>query len=127
MCEDEFMFFADGAEDLSDQNRRFTLSKDDIALLSPNTGTCPTFRSKRDMEITRAVYTRVPILMKEEASEENSWHISLNSMFHMTNDSHLFRSRKQLETDEWRLQRNTFRKHSDEYLPLYERKMIFHF
>lgn len=58
----EFIFFAHQVQDLIDVERRFTLTADDIALLNPNSRTCPIFRTRRDVEITRAVYSRsVPI------------------------------------------------------------------
>ncbi|HFQ92495.1 MAG TPA: hypothetical protein ENK32_00670, partial [Anaerolineae bacterium] len=55
----EFVFFAQEAADLRDEERRFTLSAADIALLNPNTRTCPIFRSRRDAELTKAIYRRV--------------------------------------------------------------------
>ena len=48
-------------------------------------------------------------------------------MFHMTDDSDIFRTHEQLEADGWRLEGNIFRKDGTEYLPLYEAKMIHHF
>ena len=48
-------------------------------------------------------------------------------MFHMSNDSHLFRTREQLETDGWKLEGNVFRRETEEHLPLYEAKMVHHF
>ena len=39
----EYVFFAHAVDELRDQERRFTLSPEDIALLNPNTRTCPTF------------------------------------------------------------------------------------
>lgn len=48
-------------------------------------------------------------------------------MMDMSNDSHTFRSREQLEEEGWKLSGNVFRKDEDEYLPLYEAKMIHHF
>ena len=47
----EFVFFAHSVEALRDPERRFALSPDDIALLNPNTQTCPIFRSGRDAEL----------------------------------------------------------------------------
>lgn len=123
----EFVFFAYGTEDLSDKDRHFTLSSDDIALLNPNTGTCPTFRSKRDLELTRAIYAHMPVIIKEGSHEENPWGISFHRMFDMTNDSHLFRTREQLEADSWQLTGNRFLKGNEAYLPLYEGKMISYF
>jgi hypothetical protein len=48
-------------------------------------------------------------------------------MFHMSNDSHLFRTRDQLEAEGWTLQGNVFHRNGKQMLPLYEGKMIHHF
>ena len=71
----EFVFFAHDVEDLRDLERRFTLTPQDIALLNPNTRTCPIFRSRRDAELTQAIYRRVPVLIKEGPPEVNPWGI----------------------------------------------------
>lgn len=138
----EFAFFAHDTEDLEDEERRFTLSADDIALLNPNTRTCPIFRSKRDAEITKGIYQRVPVLIKEGPPEENPWGVSFVRMFDMAVDSGLFRTREQLELEGWVLDGNVFYKSGQggapgkggpggagqtRYLPLYEAKMIHHF
>lgn len=125
-----FVFFALNTNELNDPDKRFTLSSEDIALLNPNTRTCPIFRSGRDAELTKAIYRRVPVLIKEARDgqpEENPWGLSFNRMFDMSNDSHLFRTREQLEEEHYKLQGNIFRKAGEEYLPLYEAKMIHHF
>ena len=108
----EFVCFAHGVEDLRDPERRFTLTAEDIARLNPNTRTCPIFRSRRDAELTKAIYTRVPVLIRKGELEENPWGIRFNAMFHMSNDSHLFRTREQLEAEGWRLDGNVFRRES---------------
>ncbi|MCX5646551.1 MAG: N-6 DNA methylase [Phycisphaerae bacterium] len=59
----DFVFFAHRMEDLEEDNRHISLTKDDFKRLNPNTLTCPVFRSKRDAEITKAVYRCVPILL----------------------------------------------------------------
>ena len=126
----EYVFFAHAVEELRDPERRFTLSPDDIALLNPNTRTCPTFRSRSDAELAKAIYRRVPVLVREARDgqpEDNPWGIRFNRMFDMSNDSHLFRRREQLESDGWELSGNVFCKDGAEYLPLYEAKMIHHF
>ena len=125
-----FVFFALNTNELNDPDKRFTLSSEDIALLNPNTRTCPIFRSGRDAELTKAIYRRVPVLIKEARDgnpEENPWGITFNRMFDMSNDSHLFRTREQLEEEHWKLQGNIFRKAGEEYLPLYEAKLFHHF
>ena len=126
----EFAFFAHAIEELHDPERRFTLSPDDISLLNPNTRTCPTFRSRRDAELAKAIYRRVPVLIRRAQDgqpEENPWGIRFSTMFHMSNDSHLFRTREQLEADGWKLAGNVFRRETEEHLPLYEAKMVHHF
>lgn len=120
----DFAFFLTNTAQLHESDRHFRLSSEEIALLNPNTRTCPIFRSKRDAEITKAIYRRVPILIDEAMGEAgNPWGIKFSTMFHMTNDSHLFRTREQLEVDGWELKRNIFECDKESYLPLYESKM----
>lgn len=135
----EFVFFAHKVEDLTDPERGFTLSPEDIELLNPNTRTCPIFRSKKDAELTKYIYRRVPVLIREarnDRPEENPWGIKFATMFHMSNDSGLFRIREQLETGGWQLKDNVFYRRQrkgngewqvEEYLPLYEAKMLHQF
>jgi hypothetical protein len=68
-----FVFFAHRVEDLDDQERRFTLTAEEIALLNPNTRTCPVFRTRRDAELTKAIYRRLGVLINE--SQPNSWDV----------------------------------------------------
>jgi len=123
--EAEFCFFALQVDDLRDPDRLFTLSAEEIELLNPNTKTCPIFRSRKDAELTKAIYRRVPVLIREGPPEENPWGVSLSRMFDMTNDSSLFREREQLEAEGWQLDGNVFRKEGERpWLPVYEGKMI---
>ncbi|RMG80003.1 MAG: class I SAM-dependent DNA methyltransferase, partial [Chloroflexi bacterium] len=117
---------AHSVADLQDDWRRFTLSADDIALLNPNTGTMATFRSVRDAEITKAIYRRVPVLIQEEPLV-NHWGISFLRMFDMSNDSHLFCTRDELEAQGYVLQGNHFVRGDERYLPLYEAKLMHQF
>jgi hypothetical protein len=125
----EFAFFLREVVTLADDDKRFTLSRDDIALLNPNTKTCPIFRSRKDAEITKAIYRRVPVLIKEGPPEENPWRVGFLRMFDMSNDSDLFGhcTRENLERDGWRLHGNRFVRDDEVCLPLYEAKMMHHF
>src|SRR5712692_276614 len=124
----DFAFFVHQVEDLKNEQRRFTLRASDIALLNPNTRTCPTFRSQRDMALTKAIYQLMPIFIKEGPLEENSWNITFDQeMFNMTHDSLLFSTRPQLEAAGWQLVGKVLHKGNEQYLPLYEGKMIWHF
>ncbi|MGC8761738.1 MAG: Eco57I restriction-modification methylase domain-containing protein [Bryobacteraceae bacterium] len=120
----DFFCFAHSTADLADPHRHFTLTAEDIALINPNTRTCPIFRTQRDAEITKGIYRRVPVLVKEGPPEENPWGIRFSTMFHMSNDSHLFRTREQLEAEGFALRGNHFVRGEEEYVPLYEAKMM---
>ncbi|MBE3566871.1 MAG: SAM-dependent DNA methyltransferase, partial [Thermogemmatispora sp.] len=122
-----FAFFLRKVEELQEPERCFTLSAEDVALINPNTRTCPVFRSRRDLQLTKAIYERVPVLVREGPPEENLWGVKFTTMFHMTRHSHLFRTREELERDGWRLEGNIFRKGEETYLPLYEGQMIWLF
>ena len=123
----EFVFFAHRVEDIVDERRRFTLTRDEIALVNPNTKTCPIFRTKVDAELTKYIYRRVPVLVDENKPDGNPWGVQFSTMFHMSNDSDLFRTREQLEKDGWKLRGNVFERGAERYLPLYEAKMVHHF
>jgi hypothetical protein len=104
----DFVFFATATQQLADSRRHFTLSADDIALINPNTRTCPVFRSQMDAELTKKIYSRVPVLIDERLGEQgNPWGIKFMRMFDMSNDSHLF-----------------FDEPAPDRLPLYEAKLI---
>lgn len=133
----DFAFFAHDPVDLKKADVRFTLTPDEITLLNPNTGTCPVFRSRRDAEITLGIYKRVPVLVNEnDPVNGNPWGIKFMTMFHMSNDSHLFHTREELEDDGWTLVGNVFEREISRaggggtvecFLPLYEAKMIHHY
>lgn len=116
----EFSFFAHRVEDLTDPERRFELTAEDIALLNPNTRTCPVFRTRRDAEITKGIYQRVPVLVRKDDLGGNPWGIRFSTMFHMSNDSSLLRTRGELEAAGWTLKGNVFAREGERMLPLYE-------
>lgn len=123
----DFFFYAHHTDDLSDAGRHFTLFADEIALINPNTGTCPIFRSRRDAEITKAIYRRVPVLIIEGPPIENPWGISFARVFDMANDSHLFRTKEELLNEGYVLRGNVFVRAGERYFRLYEAKMMHHF
>ena len=123
----EFAFFLRSVPELHDPQRRFKLGVEDVALLNPNTNTCPIFRTRRDAEITKAVYRRVPVLFNEGKSGGDRWGVSFLRMFDMANDSSLFRTAEQLELEGWCLRGSVFELDGAQYLPLYEAKMVHQF
>ena len=93
----KFAFFLRDVVQLTERDRIFTLTAGDIQLLNPNTGTCPILRTWRDAELIKAIYRRAPVLTRAMGPEPNPWRVSFLSMFHMSNDSHLFRSQEHFE------------------------------
>lgn len=106
----EFVCFAAQVAQLQDPRRRFTLTPDEFRLINPNTLTCPVFRSERDAELTKKLYRAAPVLIDEGRADGNPWGIRFMTMFHMSNDSHLFADTP-----------------GEGLLPLYEAKLIHQF
>lgn len=125
--EASFVFFAHEPSDLKSTERRFTLSPDDLALINPNTKTAPIFSSRRDAEITKAIYRRIPILVRDDDPDGNPWGVEWQTMFHMTNDSQLFRTAEELRVEGAALEGNIWTRCEERWLPLYEAKMMHHF
>jgi hypothetical protein len=121
-----FVFSSRSVLEARDPERRFTLSAEDIALLNPNTKTCPVFGTQRDAELTKRIYRRVPVLLTE-ATGKNPWGIDFQRMFDMSNDSGLFRTQEQLEAEGLTLTGNHFVGDGSKYVPLYEAKMFHQF
>lgn len=122
----EFATLTKHPSQLPPRGHRIRVPASDLLLVNPNTGTCPMFRTQRDAEITIGMYRRIPVLWRDEP-EENSWGLSFMAMFHMANDSALFRTREQLDPEGWTLLGNVFVRGSQRMLPLYEAKLIHHF
>jgi hypothetical protein len=110
--------------DLDDADRVFTFAPEEIAALSPNTGSLPIFRTRRDADLTAAIYSRMPILSQEAQHSDNPWNISFVYLFRSANDGDLLRTREQLFAEGWELHENIFTRGSDKMMPLYEAKMV---
>jgi hypothetical protein len=123
----DLFFFARQTTALADKSRHFTLTPDDFALLNPNTRTCPTFRSLVDAELNKYIYRRTGVLWDERKPDGNPWGLSFMAMFHMANDSGLFRSRADMESAGQTLTGNVWDGPLGRHLPLVEAKMVNHF
>lgn len=115
-----FSFFLRRPANLVDPERQSRLSSEDLALINPNTRTCAVFRSRADADLTKRIYSNVPVLWKEAVAdahgtvvepEANPWGLSFRQgLFNMTSDSALFRDAPAADR-----------------LPLYEAKLIHQF
>ena len=127
--ETECAFFLHDTETIDDPERCFPLAPDDFARVNPNTGTAPVFRTRRDAEITRRIYERHPVLVdRSDGGEHSAWPVRYVRMFDMTNDSHLFRTGEQLDSEGfYPIEGNRWKRGEEMYLPLYQGRMIWHF
>ncbi|MBN9307212.1 MAG: restriction endonuclease [Devosia sp. 67-54] len=120
-------FFLQSVDELNDPEQRFPLTAEDFSRVNPNTGTAPIFRSRRDADLTTAIYSSGKILSDRSDDEEiKAWPVKYSTMFHMTNDSGLFRTRQELEEHEggWHKGGNRYGSPKGDWVPLYEGKMI---
>lgn len=117
---------------LTDERRQIELTPEDFQLFNPNTLTAPLFRARADRDLTRKLYRAAPVLIRERPhhpdGDENSWGITFQTLFHMSNDSGLFRTAAQLMVDNFRRDgRDWCSADGLRYVPLFEAKMIHHF
>jgi hypothetical protein len=91
---------------LYDKDQQVSLSVDLIRRLSPDSLSVMEFKQPIDIEIAEKM-TRFPLLGEYI---EGKWNLKLRNEFHMTNDSHLFKTEP-----------------ANGRLPLYEGKFIHHF
>ena len=119
-------FFLDGTDTINDTDRCFPLSPEDFARVNPNTGTAPVFRSRRDTDLTRRIYEEHPVLVdRSSGQEKKSWPVKYVNLYHMANDSYLFSTREQLESEGfYPIDGNRWKRGTEIYLPLYEGKMV---
>ncbi len=120
-------FFLQSVAERANPDQCFPISAADFARVNPNTGTAPIFRTRRDMALTTAIYGRCPVLVDRSGSEPvASWPVRYVRMFDMTNDSHLFRTRAELEGQDgaWPIGGNRWQSPAGEWVPLYEGKMV---
>lgn len=119
-------FYLHTLEEADDPARVLALTAQDFMAVNPNTGAAPIFRTRRDADITTAIYGRQPVLVNRRTEPlEKVWPLRYCTMFHMTNDSGLFKRRDELEKDGWYpVGANRWKKGEAEVVPLYEGKMV---
>lgn len=105
----KFSFWLTDVSQIGDKERVFSITKDEIKLINPNTKTCPIFRTLKDAVITKKVFSTKRIL-DSDLAEDGDWLPHFNTLYHMSNDSGEFIEEKQVG-----------------YIPLYEAKMIWNF
>jgi hypothetical protein len=120
----QLSFFNRQPKQIHDPTRSFSLSAQDFALINPNTRTCPVFRSSTDARIVREAHRTFPVLVRENDDEGNPWGITLETLFHMANDSGQFLTRQELLDAGWRFDGVIAHQAGSERVPLLEGKMV---
>ena len=103
-------------EDVQQSERHFSLAAPDIAVLNPNTHTCPVFRTGADADLTKKIYAAVPVLVND-ARENNEWGVSFMRVFDMNKEDVLQLCAKS----------DVGRDGDLSWVPMYEAKMIYQF
>ena len=114
-------------EEFNDSNRRFPMSTKMLKRVNPNSKTAPLFRNRKDTELVFAIYSRLPVFADYSSKGEvKTWPVKYSTMFHMSDKSHLFRTREELEQKEkaWVVDGNCFVNDKSKWVPLYEGKMV---
>lgn len=126
----EFAFFLTSPDQLAQNERRFTLTPDDIGRINPNTNNAPVFRSRFDADLTAKIYARVPVLIDDtKGAEGNPWCVEFRQgLFNMTSDSGHFRDATMLAAAGFQREGVDWADDNGKrYVPLYEAKMIHQF
>ncbi|MGK2901241.1 MAG: Eco57I restriction-modification methylase domain-containing protein [Burkholderiaceae bacterium] len=126
-------FYLHRIDEIDDADRILKLSAEDFALVNPNTGAAPIFRSRRDADITMRLYRANPVLVARgeinpatnQRVERKVWPVKYMRMFDMTNDSALFLTRPELEKQGYTDTGLNRWRHGDAVaVPLYVGRMI---
>lgn len=129
-------FFLHAVDELDAPGRKLEMTAADFALMNPNTGAAPIFRSARDLAITRGIYERLPVLARRGGESESlgrlpdrvTWPVIYQRVFDMTTDSALFRTAADLrELGFTPAGQGRWAGATDEALPLYVGRMIHQF
>lgn len=123
--ETHFAFYLRSPSQVSDQERNFSLSAEQISIINPNTKTAPVFRSRFDADLTAKMHSAAPVLIDDDrGSSGNPWRISFARLFDMSNDSASFRTRAQLIAEGYNQEGTRWTNGDNELVPLFEAKMI---
>ncbi|PYV74934.1 MAG: restriction endonuclease [Acidobacteria bacterium] len=121
----DFVFQATTVEELRFPQRHFQLTSEEIKLLNPNTLTCPIFRTQADAALTKAIYKRIPVFVNESKGEAGDpWRVQFMAMFHMANDSPLFRTVADFGKNNGQRLGGNWIDSGEQYVRLFEAKMV---
>ena len=113
--------YASNMNHLLEKERYFNLSPEEFRLINPESKTMPSCRNQYDKEILINVYNN------SETLSSGYEKLTFKNIFHMSGDSNLFKSEKDLKLQGFKLDDNKIMKNDTlgkVYLPLYEAKLF---
>ena len=132
-AESKCAFYLHSIDTLDNPANVLVLTTENFQSVNPNTGAAPIFRSRRDADITLALYERHPVLVKHgtvsaskgKQPDVKVWPVKYTTMFHMTNDSDKFLKPNELEKQGFKPDTlNRWTNGTEQTVPLYEGKMV---
>jgi hypothetical protein len=123
----KFASFVRDVSELQQQGVVFGMTLAHFQHVNPNSRTAPIYRAGRDKEISTRIYDTYPILVDRSGGPEvRTWPVRYLTMFHMANDSELFRTINELENQEgaYPVGNGRFRNADGDWVPLYEGKIV---
>lgn len=121
----DFVFFALGVDDLNSQEKHFTLTSEEIAVLNPNTRSCPIFANNYDAAITKKIFETFPILSRDD-NTATGWRPRVAFVFEMNKHADLFRDSIDLRS-QGSIDLHQVRVADCDWVALYEAKQIHQF
>lgn len=122
-----FGFFLTNIAHIQDKKRVFTIPIEDFSKLNPNTKTSPLFRTSADAILTAKIYKSFEVILSKNEIISNPWSVKLTWMFHMSNDSHLFKMNNEIDDNLIENTNVVFKKDENLLVPVYEGKMFTHY
>jgi hypothetical protein len=123
----DFAFWNTNVGQLRERERHFCLTEGDVSLLNPNTLTCPVFRSQRDAELTKKLYSRVRAWIVDGLAASNPWTAYYLRLVHFSDHAEELSFAEDLIARGFVRRGLVFESGSTRMLPLYEPKLMDHF
>jgi hypothetical protein len=117
-------------DEVSDPEKRYRLTIDEIQAINPNTLNIPGFRWAKDAEVMATIHRAAPVLVRRhgDGRVENVWQVSFRRMFDMANDSGSFLDHEDVAPRIIERHRAMAVLDDGKHVyPLYEGKMFWHF
>ncbi len=113
-----FVFLAQDPMEVSDNNRRYEITSEELKLYSPNTLTPPIFSSTRDSEIANNIYSAHGVFIKKRIPSQNLWKARIQRMLSLSDPGDLFRKANEMTAEDDKC---------DKWVRIYAGKAINHF